>query len=151
MAPPGQPRTRVCEARIASVLQLQRCEQRERGRVLIHGFVFPGVGVMTVIRDFASLRNEGEDFSEAHLHCFFSGLFSGISWYAALYKALEVVAWYLVSWLFVFLKYILTDALNYEKAPSSHRGAEGTWRWLRLLVVLFLRRTTDAVPLVSVQ
>ena len=39
-------------------------------------------------------------------------------------------------WLHVFLKYILTDALNYEKAPRSHRGAEGTWRWLRFLVVL---------------
>ena len=49
-------------------------------------------------------------------------------------------------WLLVFLKYIFTDALNFEKAPRSHRGAEGTWRWLRLLVVLFLRRTSDAVP-----
>ena len=49
-------------------------------------------------------------------------------------------------WLLVFLKYMLTDALNYEKVPSSHRGAEGTWRWLRLLVVPFLRLTSDAVP-----
>ena len=145
MAPPGQSRTRVCGARIASV-QLQRCAQRERARVLIHGFVFPGVGVMAVIRDLASLRNEGEDFSEAHLHCFFSGLFSGISWYAALSKALEVVAWYLVSWLFVFLKYMFTDALKFEKAPSSHRGAEGTWRWLRLLVVLFLSQYNRRSP-----
>ena len=40
MVPPGQPRTHVCGARIASV-QLQRCEQRERARVLIHGFYFP--------------------------------------------------------------------------------------------------------------
>ena len=54
-------------------------------------------------------------------------------------------------WLHVFLKYILTDALNYEKAPSSHRGAEGTWRWLRFLVVPVLRRTTVTVPLVPVQ
>ena len=43
-----------------------------------------------------------------------------------------------------FLKYMFTDALNYEKAPSSHRRAEGTWRWLRLLVVPFLRRTSGA-------
>ena len=49
-------------------------------------------------------------------------------------------------WLLVFLMYMFLDALNYEEAPSSHRGAEGTWRWLRLLVVLFLRRTSDAVP-----
>ena len=40
----------------------------------------------------------------------------------------------------VFLKYMFTVALKFEKAPSSHRGAEGTWRWLRLLVVLFLTR-----------
>ena len=49
-------------------------------------------------------------------------------------------------WLLVFLKYMFTDAFNYEKAPSSHRGADGTWRWLRFLVVPFLRRTSDAVP-----
>ena len=128
----------------AASVQLQRCAQRERARVLIHGFVFPGVGVMAVIRTLASLRNEGEDFSEAHLHCFFSGLFSGISWF-------EVVAWYLVSWLFVFLKYMFTDALKFEKAPSSHRGAEGTWQWLRLLVVSFLASYTRHGPLVPVQ
>ena len=27
--------------------------------------------------------------------------------------------------------------LNYAKAPSSHRGAEGRWRCLRLLVASF--------------
>ena len=49
-----------------------------------------------------------------------------ILWYAIVLGLHVWVRAY--SWLHVFLKYILTDALNYEKAPSSHRGAEGTWR-----------------------
>ena len=42
---------------------------------------------------------------------------SSMSWYAALSKALEVVAWYLVRFLFVFLKCMFTDALKFEKGP----------------------------------
>ena len=112
MAPPGQPRTHVCGS--SNRLSFNGANSVRESRVLVHGFVFPGVGVMAV----TSLRDEGEDFSEAHLHCFFSGLFSGMSRYAALTKALEVVAWYLVRWLFVFLKYMFTDALKFEKAPQ---------------------------------
>ena len=35
------------------------------------------------------------------------------------------------------LEYMDIDALNFAKAPSSHRGAEGRWRCLRLLVASF--------------
>ena len=37
----------------------------------------------------------------------------------------------------VFTEFAYTDAWNYAKAPSSHRGAEGRWRCLRLLVASF--------------
>ena len=33
------------------------------------------------------------------------------------------------------MDYVDTVSLKYERAPGSHRGAEGKWRWLRLLVV----------------
>ena len=46
--------------------------------------MFPDIGVVAVFRYLASLREEGKDFSEGHLHYFFSGLFSRTSWYAAL-------------------------------------------------------------------
>ena len=37
----------------------------------------------------------------------------------------------------VFTEFAHTDAWNYAKAPSSHRGAEERWRCLRLLVASF--------------
>ena len=131
MAPPGQPRTRVCGARIASV-QLQRCEQRERARVLIHGFVFPGVGVMAVIRDLASLGDEGEDFSEAHLHCFFSGLFvrrygrPGIEFVSGKEGLRPRIAvfdsWYCSLRVEVFLDFVYRLFLNFASAPGLSGG-----------------------------
>ena len=36
-------------------------------------------------------------------------------------------------WLRVILKYVVADALNYAKAPDSHRGAEGDGHGARLV------------------
>ena len=37
-------------------------------------------------------------------------------------------------WVHVFTEFAFVDALKFEKAPSSHRGAEGRWRCWRLIV-----------------
>ena len=49
------------------------------------------------------------------------------------------------------IEYLATLILKFESAPSSHRGAKGRWRWLRLLVALLWRHTSYDVPLVLAQ
>ena len=45
--------------------------------------------------------------------------------------------WLRRLWVHAVFKYMAKFTLNYAKAPSSHRGAEGRWRCLRLLVASF--------------
>ena len=54
----------------------------------------------------------------------------------------------------VFTEFAYTDALNYAKAPSSHRGVGGRLRCLRLLVASFggihLERQSNELPATTV-
>ena len=50
-----------------------------------------------------------------------------------------------------FIEYLAIVNQKYAKAPSSHRGAEERWRWLRLLVVHASSPYVRHCPLVPVQ
>ena len=51
-------------------------------------------------------------------------------------------------WIHVFTEVAFIDALKFEKAPSSHRGAEGRWRCWRLIVAFSggLQQTLSVGP-----
>ena len=130
--------------------------------VLLSFFVLPPLASKSVycilLPRLCSTREQKRGYSNSGLRCILAGCFpSSSSWLAEtvpgsadVRRVLRTgVLWqlrfglgYLRGYAVFFWpthldEFAYIDAWNYAKAPSSHRGAEGRWRCLRLLVASF--------------
>ena len=89
------------------------------------------------------------DFLEPSLTVQMYDLYCGLASYGSYVSALVIFLVILFSsFLQVFTVVAFIDTWNFPKAPSSHRGAEGRWRCLHLLVASFggLHQTISLRP-----